>query len=331
MVLFQNPLQDAHGRRFSYLRLSITDACNFRCVYCLPNGYSRQKDAEDYLSVSEILNLTQAFSELGTWKVRLTGGEPTLRRDLLDIVRAVASVNGIRKVALSTNGNRLKSLARPLFQAGVSALNISIDSLDPQKFSEMTGTTQLSEVLEGIEVALKIGFESIKVNAVLMGGLNDNEVRPFMDWIRNKPISVRFIELMPTSQNKALFAKHHIKSSEVRNQLLEEGWAPVSRGEADGPAIEYSHPEYLGRMGIIAPYSHDFCGTCNRLRVTSQGQLRLCLFAEGNNSLRKYLQAPSQKDELKAHLHRLLLKKEISHYLPAGKLGNNQSFSAMGG
>lgn len=331
-------LEDRFGRKFSYLRLSVTDACNFRCSYCLPNGYqkpSNQKDDLSVLSVSEIQNLAIAMSELGMWKIRLTGGEPTLRRDLLEIVDVLAQISGIRKIALSTNGYRLKELAQPLLRAGVSSLNISVDSLDSKRFAEMTGYDHLDHILNGIYKALELGFESVKLNVVLMAGWNDQDLDSFIDWVKNRPVVVRFIELMPTAGNQDFFKKYHIQSHVIHRKLAQQGWSPVPRSASEnlagGPALEFSHQDYMGRMGIIAPYSTDFCATCNRLRVTSSGGLRLCLFGEGNHSIRHLLQSSDQKEELKVYMGTLLQKKEVSHYLPEGRFGSNRTFSAMGG
>jgi len=327
----EKALQDPFGRRFSYLRLSVTDACNFRCVYCLPNGYKKSPQEQDPLDLNEITNLISAFAEMGTVKVRLTGGEPTLRDDFLEIASSVSRIPGIKQVGVSTNGFRLRKLAKPFRAAGVTAINVSVDTLDAKKFSEITGTDKLGAVLEGIEEALNAGFPEIKVNAVLLSGLNDNAIDDFLNWVKYKPIVVRFIELMPTGQTKEFFSRRHVQATALMQKLVNLGWLPKQRGLSDGPALEFLHSEYLGRMGIIAPYSKDFCSTCNRLRITSHGALRLCLFGEGNHQLRDLLQNANQKDELKTRVHQILNKKEISHYLPEGKYGDNNTFSAMGG
>lgn len=324
-------LHDSFGRKFPYLRLSITDACNFKCVYCLPNGYQRPSGAEGYLSIHEILNLIRAFAEMGTYKVRLTGGEPTLRRDFLEIARNIRKISGIQQIALSTNGYRIKQLASELRPAGITSLNVSIDSLDPKRFAEITGSDQLHTILEGIDAVLDHGFTEVKVNAVLLKDWNEEDLNSFLNLVKNKAIVVRFIELMPTGQNQALFAKHHVQSSMIHQNLLTQGWIPKPRKEWDGPAQELTHSDYRGRMGIIAPYSKEFCSTCNRLRVTSRGGLRLCLFGEGNHSIRELLQSPDQKDALKMRVFELLQRKEISHYLPEARYGNNKTFSSMGG
>ena len=325
-------LRDSFGRRFSYLRLSLTDACNFKCTYCLPHGYRKPEGVpENYLSLNEIHHLVTAFAELGTVKVRLTGGEPTLRSDLFEIADRIYKIPGIQTLALSTNGFRLKQFARRLLEVGVTRLNVSIDSLNSEKFREITGQDRLGEILNGIDFALKAGFQSVKVNAVLLKDWNEDEFELFQEWIRRKPITVRWIELMPTGQNTSFFKERHVQADQLRKKLVENGWSVRARGEADGPAVEFTHPDYMGRMGLIAPYSKDFCSTCNRLRVSSYGGLRLCLFGEGNHSVRHLLQRESQKEELKAHIVSLLQRKEVSHYLPEGKVGNNRTFSAMGG
>jgi cyclic pyranopterin phosphate synthase len=327
----QNDLQDSFGRRFSYVRLSVTDACNFRCQYCLPHGYKRDPDRENYLSLDEIRNLVSAFAGMGVWKIRLTGGEPTLRNDLIEIVREVAAVPGIRRVALSTNGYRLKDWAGELFHAGLRALNVSVDTLDRERFQAVTGRDCLPEILGGIETAFRAGFTWVKVNAVLMRGVNDDGITAFQEWVRTRPVTVRFIELMPTGQTVEWFRERHLRGSELTDRWLSDGWLPRVREEGDGPAQEFTHPDYRGRIGIIAPYSRDFCGTCNRLRVNSFGALQLCLFGESPASLRPLLQTAEQKEALQAAICQQLLRKEISHYLPEGRYGNNQTFSAIGG
>ncbi len=324
-------LRDSFGRRFSYLRLSVIEACNFRCTYCLPNGYKKKPNEAAFLSLSEIQNLVSCFAELGTTKLRLTGGEPTLRPDFLEIAKIVRDTPGIEKIALSTNAFKLKSLLPELQRAGIQYLNISLDSLDPAVFLKMTGSSQLNEITCAIEEAFSYNFAAIKINVVLMKDLNDKSYVSFLNWAKTAPLTIRFIELMPTLQNNLLFKAHHINSQFLKEDLKSRGWKLKPREMNAGPAEEYAHPDYRGQMGFIAPYEKDFCGNCNRLRVTSQGALRLCLFGEGNYSLRDLLQSPDQKEELQLRLFSLLQKKEISHYLSEEKYGNNFSFSSMGG
>ncbi len=324
-------LTDTHGREFHYLRLSVTDVCNFQCTYCLPQGYQKEDGTPSPLSVSEILHLIQAFAAVGFWKIRLTGGEPTVRRDIVEIASAVSQVPGIRQVALSTNGYRLAQLALPLKEAGVSLLNVSIDSLDPEQFKNLTGQDRLKEVLAGIQKAFEVGFSRVKVNVVLMKDRTDLEWDSFLLWAKDTPMSIRFIELMETSGNRELFRKHHISAGDLQLKLLRTGWKMKERASGEGPASEFVHPDYLGRIGLIAPYSKDFCQSCNRLRVTSQGGLRLCLFGDKDYSLRPLLQSANQKEELIAAVQNLIGHKEVSHYLQENNYGNTRNFSAMGG
>lgn len=322
-------LVDGFGRSFHYLRLSVEDACGFRCAYCLPNGYHKT-EAAPALSVDEIRRLVAAFAGLGFWKVRLTGGEPTVRADLVEIARTVARTPGVRRVALSTNGERLAELAPALKAAGVSAVNVSVDSLDPARFKEVTGKDALMPVMAGVEAALSLGFET-KVNAVLMKGLNDGEFADFVELARRRPLGVRFIELMPVADNVDFFSARHLKAEALVSWLLEDGWTESPRREGDGPARTFAKRGYAGKVGVIAPYAKDFCASCNRLRVTSRGALRLCLFSDGSKDLRPLLQDDASLPALQARVKDLLGLKEETHRLAEGKSGDAKHFAMMGG
>lgn len=323
-------LVDGFGRVFHYLRLSVEDACNFRCVYCLPDGY-KKTETEPPLSVEEIRRLAAAFAGMGFWKVRLTGGEPTLRRDIVEIAAAVNAAPGVRRVSLSTNGYRLAPLAPRLKAAGVRSVNVSVDSLDPARFRELTGHDKLADVLAGIGRCLELGFEAVKVNVVLLRGVNDGELERFLDWTRAAPVSVRFIELMSTGGNREFFAERHLPATDLVARLGALGWAELPRAQGDGPARRFSRPGHQGEAGVIAPYAKDFCSTCNRLRVTSRGRLRLCLFAESEVSLRPWLQRDDQSGELQERVGAWIGRKEASHYLPEGRFGTVRNFAMVGG
>jgi cyclic pyranopterin phosphate synthase len=325
-----NKLEDQFGRKFPYLRLSITDVCNFRCTYCLPDGY-KKSCAPDFMNVGEIERLVNVFAELGTSKIRITGGEPTVRKNFIDIARTISSTEGIRKTALTTNGYKLPQRVQSFYDAGLRALNISVDSFDPQLFHKITGHNRLSEVLEGIDAAISTGFDSVKINTVLLKNQNDNDMSSYMDFIRERDISIRFIELMQTGDNQDFFKKKHVRSDVISNYLLSEGWIVQSRGDDAGPAIEYRHPDYVGSIGIIAPYSKDFCKSCNRLRITAHGDLRLCLFGNGGYSLRHLLQRDDQKEELKDTIVNLLYFKHSSHFLAQGDTGATSNLALLGG
>lgn len=323
-------IEDRFGRRFPYLRLSVTDVCNFRCTYCLPDGYQKTHD-DVFLTVPEIGRLVAAFAEMGTWKIRLTGGEPTVRPDFIDIAKTVSSIPGIRRVAFTTNGYKLPERAQGYYDAGLRAINVSIDSLDPRKFHEITGHDRLDEVVDGVSAALEAGFDSVKVNTVLLKGLNDDELDGFLGFVENRPVSLRFIELMQTGDNLDYFRKHHIPATVIRNKLALRGWALQERGEGAGPAVEYAHPDYAGRVGLIAPYAKDFCATCNRLRVSARGALHLCLFGVGGYDLRSLLQDDAQKEELQDKIMNLMQYKRSSHFLHDGNTGTRQHLASIGG
>ena len=325
------PLSDGIGRRFEYLRLSLTEVCNFRCTYCLPEGYRKPCARPQELSVEEIRRAATAFARLGLWKIRLTGGEPTLRRDFEDVVRAVASVPGIRRVAMTTNGYRLAERAQAWRDCGVSAINISVDSLDPAKFATITGHDRLAEVLRGIDAAKAAGFDSIKLNAVLMRGINDDELGMMVDFVSSRDLSLRFIEVMRTNDNATFFTEHHIAGQTVIDRLLAAGWRYLPRQPGAGPAVELLHPHAKGRIGIIAPYSKDFCASCNRLRLSSEGKLHLCLFGEGGFDLRPLLQHDSQQGELADRIARLTVTKTPSHRLHQGNSGATPHLASIGG
>ena len=320
--------EDGFGRRFPYVRLSITEACNFRCTYCLPNGY-RKSAPHDFLSVDEIARLVRAFRSLGVHKVRLTGGEPSVRKDLTDVIAAVADA-GVEKVALTTNGWTLARRVGAWAAAGLTHLNVSIDSLDKKSFALITGHDRLAEVLEGVERAMESGLHT-KLNAVLLRDTLGNGFDAFADFIQFRRVSVRFIELMRTGGNAAYFQAQHIRGSTLSDWLAARGWSAVARAADAGPAIEYAHPDYLGRFGLIAPYAAGFCDSCNRLRVTARGRLRLCLFGEGGVDLRALLQNDRHADALVKRITGALSGKPQGHDLANGQYGDTQQLAEVGG
>jgi cyclic pyranopterin phosphate synthase len=324
-------LIDRYGRRFPYLRLSVIEACNFRCSYCLPKGYQARPDLPRHLGVDEIRRLLTGFARLGMRKVRLTGGEPSLRRDLTDIIGVAAAVPGVEKIALTTNGVLLPQRIDDWRAAGLSHLNVSVDALDRARFAEITGHDRLPHILDGIERALALGLSAVKLNAVLLRGLNDDQLPAFLDYLRDRPISLRFIELMQTGDNLEYFRRHHYRAEALEDALQTEGWGLLPRAADAGPAREYAHPDYRGRIGIIAPYSRDFCAGCNRLRVTSSGDLRLCLFGNVGIPLRPLLQDDDQADELQAALISQLGLKALGHGLHEGQTGLTPHLASIGG
>jgi len=322
-------LTDGFGRRFRYLRLSVTDVCNFRCEYCLPNGY--QGTPTGFMNVDEIRRLVAGFAELGTTKVRLTGGEPMVRKDFMDIVDVVRATPGIEKLAMTTNGYRLRETAADLRAAGIDAINISIDSLESERFEEITGDRRFDKVVDSVDACLEQGFDAVKINTVLLKGLNDHQLPDFFEYVRTRPVALRFIELMQTGDNQEYFEKRHVSGNVVRDRLLAAGWQRKERGPVDGPAVEYTHPEHAGRIGLIAPYAPGFCDTCNRLRVTARGGLRLCLFGHGSQNLRPFLQRDDDREQLKACVLTALWGKKASHFLHEGDFGDTPHLASTGG
>lgn len=323
-------LIDSQGRQFPYLRLSITDVCNFSCQYCLPEGY--QCDSKkSFLSISEIQNLVSAFAELGTWKIRLTGGEPTVRKDFIDIVKTISNTPGIKQVAMTTNGYKLKQRISGWVQAGLTNLNVSVDSLDPKLFHSLTGHNRLQEILQGIELAQSLQLKKIKLNAVLLKDVNSHQFSEYAALLKDNNLSMRFIELMQTGDNLEYFNRYHVSAQVLKNYLLSNGWTEKLKEAGAGPAIEYVHPDYIGTFGVIAPYSKDFCDSCNRLRVSSTGDFHLCLFGEQGYSIRHLLQSPNDKEDLKQTLCQLLGKKRKQHFLHDGNTGGTPHLASVGG
>lgn len=323
-------LTDSFDRKFYYLRLSITDVCNFRCTYCLPDGY-KPNGEKHFLSLDEIRRVSKAFSELGTEKIRLTGGEPTLRKDFVDIIAAIRENPAIKTLAVTTNGYRMARDVQRWRDAGLTSVNVSVDSLDARQFHAITGENKFQQVIQGIDAAFDAGFSKVKVNTVLMRDVNAHHLNSFLEWIKDRPIQLRFIELMETGEGNDIFTKHHVSGELIRTQLLNKGWQQKSRSRSDGPAQVFSHPDYLGEVGLIMPYEKDFCLSCNRLRVSAIGNLHLCLFGEGGISLRDYLASDSQLDELKELIQARLLLKKHTHFLHQGNSGITQNLSFIGG
>ncbi len=327
-------LTDTFGRKFPYIRLSITDVCNYKCTYCLPQGYKKNPgDIRSFMSAEEILRLSKALTELGVCKIRLTGGEPTVRKDFFYILKNMKQNLKIPKVTMTTNGYRLNKIAKQLYETGLDGINISIDSLNRETFKKLTGHDRLLEILEGIEILQKLNFKNIKVNAVLLKGINDTfeEFEKFSNFIKNNKIDFRFIELMQTGDNLEYFKKNHVPSKIFRDYLKKNDWIYQTHGKDAGPALNFIHPYFKGKFGLIAPYSKDFCKTCNRLRITSRGDLRLCLFGNTGISIRHLLQKDDQKEELVDLIIKQLHLKKESHYLELGDTGITPNLSSTGG
>ncbi|MDA8593276.1 GTP 3',8-cyclase MoaA [Candidatus Pelagibacter bacterium] len=327
-------LKDNFGRKFPYIRLSISDVCNFKCGYCLPDGYKIDKsDNRSFLNIEEIGRLAKALSELGVSKIRLTGGEPTVRKDFFEIVKIIKKNSGIKKTVITTNGYRLDKIADNIKNSGLDGINISIDSLNADTFKKITGHDRLGEILKGIKNLQKLNFKNIKINAVLLKGVNDTE-KDFNNWaefIKNNEIDFRYIELMQTGDNLDYFNNYHVPSKKFTDYLNNNNWVIQTFGKDAGPSKNYLNPKFKGKFGVIAPYSKDFCKSCNRLRITAKGDLRLCLFGNTGINIRHLMQKDNQIEELKDLILKQLNFKKESHYLEIGETGLTKNLSTTGG
>lgn len=265
-------MNDAHGRRIDYLRLSVTDLCNYRCVYCMPDSGVSKRSHSEILSVEECVDVAAQAVRCGVRKVRVTGGEPLVRRGILDICRGIAEIGTLDELCLTTNGSLLREFARPLRDAGVDRLNVSLDTLRPERFARLTRRGSLEDVLDGVDAALRAGFERLKFNVVLIGGVNDDEIADFVALTRERPAEVRFIELMPVGECAGWDRSRFIGAQRVLEVCPE--LMPL---EAEGVAARYRIPGHAGTVGLIRPLSHKFCSECNRIRVTADGKLKPCL------------------------------------------------------
>ena len=327
-------LKDSFGRTFPYIRLSITDVCNFKCGYCLPNGYQIDKsDNRKFLHLDEVRRLAKALSELGVNKIRLTGGEPTVRKDFFDVVKTIKENSGIKKTVITTNGYHLDKIAHKIKESGLDGINISIDSLNKETFKRVTSHDRLEEILRGIKVLQSLNFKNIKINAVLLKGINDSEddFNQWSNFIKENKIDFRYIELMQTGDNLDYFKKYHVPATKFTNYLKKRNWIIQTFGRDSGPAKNYLNPKFEGKFGVIAPYSKDFCKSCNRLRITAKGDLRLCLFGNTGINIRHLMQKDDQLEELKDLILKQLNFKKESHYLELGETGLTKNLSTTGG
>lgn len=297
MTQARPPLVDRFGRRHNYLRISVTDRCNFRCAYCMPHEEMEWTPRSEILSFEEIERLTRLFVSLGVDKVRLTGGEPTTRKGLVDLVAKLSPIEGLRTVLMTTNGDAMGSMAVPLREAGLKGLNISLDTLRPDRFFEITHRNRLDRVLAGIEATLAAGYKSVKINVVAMAGVNEDELCDFIDHFEDCSVEVRFIEFMPFLSNgwhkgRMLPYAEMLKRIESKFQLR-----PIAT-EKSAVAKEFSVVGAKVRVGFITSMTDDFCGGCNRVRLTADGRLKVCLFAKTGPSLRDVMRSGASDDDL---------------------------------
>ena len=297
-------MKDTYGREIRYLRLSVTELCDLRCRYCMPEDGVVKKRHEDMLTHEEMVLAVRAAASLGIEKLRITGGEPLVKRDIVPLCRELSRVEGIRELCLTTNGTRLPELATPLREAGVDRLNISLDTLDPEKYHRITRRGDLAQTLRGIEAALGAGFKKIKINAVLIGGFNDDEIPALAELTRRHPVDVRFIELMPMYDSGDFGPEAFIPYTVVTERLPE--LRPVA---ADGGVAKlYRLPGAQGNIGLISPVSAHFCAACDRIRITADGKIKPCLHSSEEISIKGM-----SLEEMKETLRRAILEKPRWH------------------
>jgi cyclic pyranopterin phosphate synthase len=306
-------LTDSHGRRINYLRLSVTDRCNLRCCYCMPAQGVPKLSHKDILSFEDLQRIAGQAVALGIEKIRITGGEPLVRRGVVGFVATLAAIHGLKEMVLTTNGLLLREMATELRRAGVQRLNVSLDSLNPETFATITRGGDLNKALDGIAAAEEAGFPPVKINMVVMRGINDGEVLDFAALTLRKPCTVRFIEYMPTRMEpgwKSLCVTGH----EVLEQIARRyPLATLDHGNTGGPARNYQIVGAAGTIGVITPISNEFCESCNRIRVTASGMAKGCLFASEGVDLKPYLRCDD--DKLKEVLHQIMWKKPSQHRL----------------
>lgn len=303
-------MKDNYGRKINYLRVSVTDLCNLRCRYCMPKEGVKQKSHEEILTLEEIYDIIKCSSELGINKVRITGGEPLVRKGVISLIERISKIDKIKDIAMTTNGILLEKYAKELKKSGLKRVNISLDTLDSNKFKEITRGGNLEQVLKGIEVAEKEGLTPIKINTVLIGNFNDGEIDKFVELTLNKKIHVRFIELMPIG-HASDWSKENFVSNET---ILKKFPKLIPLDNEDGvPARYYKMPGAKGKVGLINPISQHFCSTCNRIRLTADGKIKPCLHSDREIDIKKVIR--NNKLNLKQTLQRAIFEKPQKHHI----------------
>jgi len=324
--------RDAFGRRMNYLRISLTDRCNFRCLYCMPAVGMQFQPREELLTDDELIRLVGLFAEAGVSKLRLTGGEPTIRPHLVELVRAFKSFPNITEIAMTTNALILSRNAGELKEAGLDRINVSIDTLDPVKFKFMTRGGRFDLVWKGIEEADRVGLGPIKLNSVVVRGQNDHEVAEMARLTLDRPWQVRFLEIMPMEGVGMVYDEGLVTSEETRREL-ERTFGPLEQLEANpsDPARLWRIPGARGTIGFISPISEPFCETCNRIRLTADGNLRLCLLHADEVNLRDMMRTGASDAEVMAAMRGGIWRKPWGHRVAEGERNTVRGMSQIGG
>ncbi|RJX28050.1 MAG: GTP 3',8-cyclase MoaA [Desulfurivibrio sp.] len=334
-LLATGQLVDLFSRSISYLRVSLTDQCNLRCIYCTPREIGEKLPCGELLSYEELLRVINLAVQLGIRKVRLTGGEPLVRRDIISFIRRLAAIPGLDDIRLTTNGVMLTRYAADLFAAGIRKLNISLDTLKKERFARITGVDLFDQVWQGIRLVQEMGFSPVKLNMVALRGINDDELLDFARLSRTHGLQVRFIEFMPIGDGTIWGEERYISSEEIRERISVLGELVAAQtARLDGPARIYRFKEdgeAGGSVGFISPISHKFCDQCNRLRLTSEGRLRSCLLSDKETDLKSILRAGGSDDEVKKALVQTILDKPKSHTLFEKEGSCHGQMSRIGG
>jgi cyclic pyranopterin phosphate synthase len=327
------PLVDAFRRPITYLRISVTDRCNLRCVYCMPEAGLPWIPKPDILTFEEIVSIVRAAASVGVRSIRLTGGEPLIRRELDRLVAMIAAIPGIEDIALSTNGLLLEAQAPALRAAGLTRANISLDTLREDRFTAIARRPGLAKVLAGIDAAIAAGLGPIKINTVVMRGSNDDELEDFAKLTRERAVHIRFIEVMPVEENVGLQRDAWVSSDEVLERLRGLGELhPVPNPHGNGPARMFAYDRAPGSVGVISPLAHDYCETCNRVRLSADGNLKLCLFGDHLIDLRTPLREGGGQEAIVALLRGAMHVKPERHHLALGETASvMRAFSEIGG
>lgn len=316
-------LVDQFNRKIDYLRISVTDRCNLRCIYCMPKQGIVNKLPQELLTFEEIARIVKIAISLGIDKIRLTGGEPLVRKDIVKLVRILSGLQGIKDISLTTNAISLKDFALQLKDAGLQRLNISLDTLCPDKYKNITRTGNLEDVLDGIDSALKAGFNPLKINVLLLSGINLDEIKEFLRLTLENPLHVRFLEFMPLKNNQFLFERNFVSCKEVIDASLCFGEIESVNLYGNGPAKYFRIKNALGTFGIIAPLSQKFCFNCNRLRLTSDGFLKGCLHSDSRVNLKEYLRQNQDDKGLVELIKLAVFSKPKEHLLDENPVGTS--------
>lgn len=304
-------MTDSFGRKIDYLRISVTDKCNLNCSYCMPQEKEKPSFSSNHLSLDEITRICRIMSNLGIKKIKITGGEPLIRKDILDIIKNIKSISSIENISLTTNGIYFSHMADSLLSAGLDCVNFSLDTLDAKNFFNITGKNKLHDVLQSIEKAIFLKFNSIKINFTSIKELNFESISDIAALSKLYPIDVRFIELMPIGAGKNFTP---IYSNEIKKILEEKFGAPKETSSSgNGPAKYFYYPNFLGKIGFINPLSECFCSNCNKIRITSEGNLKLCLNHRPYINLKELLRDCSSDLEISDIIKKEISKKPLNH------------------